>query len=104
MQPDNSVDFLKLLPPGASVTAVIVVVFVFLKFIKEMQAEHKTTIKEMQQEQKTTIKELTDNYNVENRETRSYFSAQIKDIGDRFSKAIDTIQAELRRFAENRKD
>jgi hypothetical protein len=97
MQPtEQGINFLNLLPPGASVTAVIIVVFVFLKFIKEMQADHKSTIKELTDTYNKQTSEDRAAYSTEIRETRTFFGAQVKEITDRFTSAIESIRAEIR--------
>lgn len=98
----DGIEILKLLPPGASVTAVLFVVMIFIKFLKEMLAEHRTTIERLTETYTKNSSEDREQYNNELKEARNYFSQQIKEIGDRFTQAVDRLQSELRQRITDR--
>lgn len=97
---EEIIGLLKLLPQGVSVTAVIIVVTMFLKHLKEMQQDHRTTMSDLAEHFTSHTNKAREEFSAELRETRSGFSGQLESISNKFSQAIEGVRDELRRLSD----
>ena len=97
---DNFDWLLKLLPEGASTTAVIVSVVLFLKHLATQDEEHRAVIKEitdnfiMSQQSERAI------YSTEVREARKAYAEQLALVSDVTTRAHESLRARVEAMSE----
>lgn len=79
---DDLVSLLRILPDGLSVTAVIIVVILFLKHINELQENNKKSLEEIKEGFKQEIKAVTET-----------IGSQYKDIQEDVAKLLTELIA-----------
>lgn len=77
---DDLVSLLRILPDGLSVTAVIIVVILFLKYINELQTAYAKTIDEIKEGFKAEVQHITDTIGNEYKEVQKDVAKLLTDL------------------------
>lgn len=102
---DDLVSLLRILPDGLSVTAVIIVVILFLKYINELQMAHAKTIEEIKEGFKSEVQHLTDTVGTEYKEVQKDVARLLTDlltIGKEHIKSTERIAQALEKGVEKK--
>lgn len=92
---------LKMLPEGASVTAVITVVVLFLKQLNRTADTHQETVKTLTASYNDNQKEERKAFGDELKDARDTFGNQLKDITTVFSEKHEATQAKITTLTES---
>jgi type I site-specific restriction endonuclease len=90
-----------MLPEGASVTAVVTVVVLFLKHMNGRDAVHQEVVKTLTTSYNDNQKEERKTFSDELRETRTTFSEQLKEVTAVFSERHEATQEKITTLTES---
>ncbi len=91
---------IKMLPEGVSVTAVLSVVVLFLRNLKELIASQSAQNKEIADIHKDTLEKVTTAHISAQKETREAFNAQLERVTDSFSDRHSEMQTKVNTLTE----
>jgi glutaredoxin 2 len=92
------IEIIKWIPSAGSAGAVILVVYIFLKYMRDNTTDFKTEIKDTRDVFRVELKEQRDTFNTQLVEHRNYFGDKLKEVTAEFREQYDKTQAQVNRI------